>query len=447
MIRTKRGLNLPIAGSPRQAVSDGRPVRSVALLGYDYPGLKPTMEVTAGDRVTAGQLVFTDKKTPGVRYTAPASGTVSAINRGARRAFQSLVIDIEEGEETDFGAVDPGDIAKLPRDTVVDKLIQSGEWTALRTRPFSKVPAIDAVPHAIFVTAIDTRPLAADPMVTIAEHKAAFSAGLAVLSRLTDGTIYVCAAPGAELPASGIDRVREETFAGPHPAGLVGTHIHFLSPVSQKRSVWHIGYQNLIGIGYLFTRGKLYHDRVVALAGPGVMEPRLVKTRVGANLEEMTAGELVDANQRVISGSVLDGRTARGASAFLGKYHNQVSVLREGTDREFMGFVMPGFDKFSLTRLFMSAFTGKREFAFTTSTGGSERAMVPLGTYEEVMPLDVLPTQLLRSLLVSDIDNAIALGCLELDEEDLALCTMVCPGKYEYGPYLRQMLSRIEAEG
>ncbi|MEX1237348.1 MAG: Na(+)-translocating NADH-quinone reductase subunit A, partial [Pseudomonadales bacterium] len=341
----------------------------------------------------------------------------------------------------------PGDIASLDRDQVVQQLIDSGEWTALKTRPFGKVPAPDAVPAAIFVTAMDTRPLGADPQRFISEHKDAFKAGVKVMLKLTGGSVYVCKAPGADVPGVDDSRVKVEEFAGPHPAGLVGTHIHFLCPVSQRRSVWTIGYQNLIAIGYLFTTGKLFHERVIALAGPGISNPRLLRTRVGASTLELTAGELSEVNQRTISGSVLDGRTAAGATAYLGRHHNQVSVLREGTDRELLGFVMPGTNKFSITRLYVGSFFNGRKFDLTTSTGGSERAMVPIGTYEEVMPLDILPTQLLRALLVSDIEAAINLGCLELDEEDLALCTMVCPGKYEYGPYLREMLSRIEAEG
>lgn len=317
----------------------------------------------------------------------------------------------------------------------------------LKTRPFGRVPAPEVVPAAIFVTAIDTRPLTADPQLFIAEHQDAFKAGLAVMLKLTEGNVFVCKAPDTAVPAVDDGRLRTEEFAGPHPAGLVGTHIHFLYPVSQKRSVWTIGYQNLIAIGYLFTTGKLFHERVVALAGPGAVNPRLLRTRVGASTLDLTEGELADANLRTISGSVLDGRTAAGPTAYLGRHHNQVSVLREGTDRELLGFVMPGTNKFSITRLYVGSFFAGRKFDLTTTTHGSERAMVPIGTYEEVMPLDVLPTQLLRALLVSDIETAISLGCLELDEEDLALCTMVCPGKYEYGPYLREMLSRIEAEG
>jgi Na+-transporting NADH:ubiquinone oxidoreductase subunit A len=441
MIKIKKGLDLPITGKPVQQIDAAPVVTRVAVVGHDFPGLKPTMEVAEGDTVAKGQLIFTDKKNPGVRYTAPASGKVVEVNRGKKRVFESLVIELDGSAETEF------DIKAGSREDVVATLVESGEWIGLKTRPFGKVPAIDSAPLNIFVTAIDTRPLTADPKMFINQHSAAFEKGLEVLTKLTEGTVFLCAAPGVELPGSGVAGVQREDFSGLHPAGLAGTHIHFLSPVSQQKQVWSINYQDVIAIGSLFETGKLFSERVIALAGPGVKNPRLLKTVAGASLAEITKGEIEAEGQRVISGSVLDGRKASGPAAYLGRFHNQVSVLKEGTKREFMGFVMPGADKFSLTRLFVSSLFGSKGVEITTSTGGSHRAMVPLGTYEEMMPLDILPTQLLRALLVSDVDSAIQLGCLELDEEDLALCTFACTGKYEYGPYLRGMLSRIEAEG
>lgn len=447
MIKIKQGLDLPIAGDPDQTIDDRPPARTVALLGFDYPGMKPTMEVAAGDRVVAGQVVFTDKKTEGVKYTAPATGRVAAINRGAKRVFQSLVIDVEGDESETFADYKPDDIRKLNRDQIVENLVDSGEWVALKTRPFGKVPSPDSAPRSIFVTAMDTRPLTADPQLFTAEQRDAFLTGLDILSQLTEGPVFVCTAAGAEIPRSDNERVRVETFDGPHPAGLAGTHIHFLDPVSQNKMVWYIGYQDVIAWGNLFLTGKIFYDRVVALAGPSVDRPRLIRTRLGANTDEITAGEIATGNHRVISGSVLDGRRAHGSTAFLGRHHNQISVLREGRDRELLGFVAPGFKKFSITRLFASSIAGPGKFEFTTNTNGSERAMVPTGIFEEVVPMDILPTQLLRALLVNDVDVAIDLGCLELDEEDLALCTFGCAGKYEYGPHLRAMLDLIEKEG
>lgn len=447
MIKIRRGLDLPITGKPSQTIEAGPQVRQVALIGFDYHGMKPTMAVKVGDKVKKGQELFSDKKNEGVKFTAPAAGTISAINRGDQRVFQSIVIDVEGDDAVEFAKYDAAALAGLSAEQVEGNLVQSGLWTALRTRPFSKAPALKSKPSSIFVQAMDTNPLAADAAVIIAEKKEAFANGVTVLSRLTDGKVFVCHAPNADVPKSAASNVSHETFAGPHPAGNAGTHIHFLDAASIKKVVWSIGYQDVIAIGELFTTGVLNSDRVVALAGPQVERPRLVRTQVGASVNELTAGSLKVGDNRVISGSVFGGRRIRETTAFLGRFHTQVSVLAEGTEREFMHYMRAGVNKFSVLNLFLSKLMPGKAFAFTTSTNGSERAMVPVGSYEKVMPLDILPTQLLRSLIVGDTDMAQALGCLELDEEDLALCTFVCPGKYEYGPILRSNLTRIEIEG
>lgn len=443
MIKINQGLDLPISGVPEQVIYDGPKIRSVAVIGFDYVGMKPTMEVQQGDRVKTGQVIFSDKKTPGVKFTAPATGIVSAINRGAKRVLQSVVIDVEEDDYQAFASY--SDLTAVSREQVVDNLVNSGLWVSLRSRPFSRIPAPESHPAAIFVTAIDTQPLAANPDVIIAEQLAAFSDGVTVLSKLTEGKVFVCTAAGSAVSVSGSNVISEQ-FAGPHPAGLAGTHIHFLAPVSSSRKVWTVGYQDVIAIGHLFREGKLRTERVVALAGPQIEQPRLLRTRLGANLEEFTAGQFLPGENRIISGSVLGGRTARGLTCYLGRYHQQVSVLLEGNHREFMGWLSPGVNKHSMMPIYVSQFANKL-FNYTTNTNGSERAMVPMGSYERVMPLDILPTQLLRSLIVGDTATAQQLGCLELDEEDLALCTYVCPGKYEYGPILRDNLTRIEKEG
>ena len=390
MINIKRGLDLPITGSPEQTVTERRHVRSVAVLGSDYVGMKPTMAVSVGDRVKQGQLLFTDKKNTEVRYTSPASGVVAAIHRGERRVFQSLVIDVEGEEEETFSRYTPADLDGLTREQVQTNLVQSGLWTALRTRPYSKVPVPGSVPAALFVTAMDTNPLSANPEVIIAGQIEAFEQGLKVISKLTDGKLYLCKAPATVMPA-GPAQVRE--FSGPHPAGLVGTHIHFLEPVGASKMVWHIGYQDVIAIGKLFVTGRLFVERVVALSGPRVKKPRLIRTRLGASTEELVAGELLTGENRVISGSVFGGFTASGPCAYLGRYSNQVTVLREGRERPLLHYIVPGFDRFSVMPIYVSRFM-KRLFSFSTTTNGSARAMVPVGAYEKVMPLDILPTQL-----------------------------------------------------
>ena len=447
MVKIKRGMDIPIQGAPQQVIEDAPAPRAVGVVGYDYVGMKPTMEVREGDRVKLGQLLFTDKKTEGVRYTAPASGVVSAINRGAKRVLQSVVIELEGDDAVDFPAVAPESIGAVDAATVRRQLVESGQWTALRTRPFSKVPAPDSETAAIFVTAIDTNPLAADPAVVIAEQRDAFAAGQDLLAKLTNGKLYVCIAPGADVPRGQATNIEVAEFAGPHPAGLAGTHIHFLEGASASKSVWTIGYQDVIATGRLFLDGKLYTQRVIALAGPQVERPRLLRTYLGVDLQALCAGELKGGDNRIVSGSVLGGRAVSGATSYLGRYHTQVSVLLEGRKREFMGWLSPGTRKHSNLGIYVTSFFGTKPLPMTTTTNGSERAMVPVGSYEDVMPLDILPTQLLRALIVGDTETAQSLGCMELEEEDLALCSYVCPGKYEYGPILRDNLTRIEKEG
>jgi Na+-transporting NADH:ubiquinone oxidoreductase subunit A len=450
--KIKRGLDIPLAGVPDPVIRDGPRVRTAGLIGLDYLGLKAALEVKPGDRVRLGQCLFTDKKNPRVRYVAPAAGEVSVIHRGARRVLQSVVIRIDAGRDREhaqlFDRHSRSSLEGLGRDQAIERLLGSGLWTALRGRPFSTVPDPASVPDAIFVNAMDTNPLAPDPFPIIAAEMEAFADGLRVLSGLTEGRVFVCSAPHIELKVPASDRVVRAEFDGPHPAGLPGTHIHFLYPVDAQHAVWTIGYQDVIAFGKLFTAGEIWTERVAALAGPGVKHPRLVRTRLGAAVDDLLAGELPDLECRVISGSVIAGRRAAGWGAYLGRYHNQITVLAEGRQRELFGWIKPGFNKFSSANVFMSSIVGRgRRFPLSTSQNGSARAMVPIGVYESVMPQDLLPTPLLRALLIRDTEAAQKLGCLELDEEDLALCSFVCPSKYDFGPALRASLERIEREG
>jgi Na+-transporting NADH:ubiquinone oxidoreductase subunit A len=446
MIKVRHGLDLPISGAPQQSILEGQKVSQVAVVGHDYPGMKPTMVVRPGDRVSLGQLLFTDKKNEGVKYTAPAAGTIAAIHRGDRRVFQSLVIDVEGDDSETFPSYGTQELSSLDRETVVSNLVDSGQWVALRTRPYSKVPAINSMPASIFVTAMDTNPLAADPAVIIKQRSVDFLSGLKVLTRLTTGAVNLCVAPNSSVVGDEIDGVTKTVFSGPHPAGLPGTHIHFVDPVSASKTVWSIGYQDVIGIGTLFTTGRIDNRRVVALGGPQVNQPRLLQTQLGANLDQLLAGELAHGENRIVSGSLLAGRKANAELAYLGRYHVQVSVIREGRDREHLHYLRAGVNKHSALPIYVSSLS-KKLFSMTSSTNGSERAMVPVGAYEDVTALDILPVQLLRSLIVGDTEMAQSLGCLELDEEDVGLYAYVCVGKYEYGAILRDNLNRIEKEG
>jgi Na+-transporting NADH:ubiquinone oxidoreductase subunit A len=445
--KSSKGLNLPLAGEPAPHIEAASVARRVALLGPDTHGLKPALLVAPGDTVRRGQPLYQDKKNEGVRYTAPASGRIAELHRGERRALISLVIEVDERgiERTEFETYQRRSPESLPAADVQALLVESGLWTAFRTRPFSVVPKLNARPAAIFVTATDTRPHAPDPALVLQDRLDDFRTGLSVLTRLREAPVFLChnARAQYDVPAG----VTAVAFEGPHPSGNAGWHIHRLMPAGLERSVWTIGYQDVAAIGRLFSTGDLDVTRVVSLAGPAVSRPRLLRTRLGASLEDLTNGELKPGNNRIISGSVLDGRGVTGpGDAFLGRYHLQIAALPEAGEREMFGFIVPGRDKFSVTNTVLGALRSGHRFALTTSTNGSPRAMVPIGSYERVMPFDMLPTMLLRALITKDDPRAVALGALELDEDDVALCTYVCPGKYEYGPMLRGTLERIEKE-
>jgi len=327
--------------------------------------------------------------------------------------------------------------------------VESGLWTAIRRRPFSNVPSPEESCRSIFVTAISTDPLGVNPEVALDGRNEDFERGLWALSHLTDGPVFLCRAPGSRIEPGDAPRIRVEEFQGKHPAGLVGTHIHFLDPVSRANVVWHVGAQDVAAIGELFATGRLPVERVVSLAGPLVQRPRLLATRLGAATTPLVEGQLFPGEVRVISGSPLYGhRAMSNAGGFLGRYSTQITCLAEDHRRRFLGWLLPGWDLFSTTRAYASALRPKTtRYSFTTSAQGGHRAMVPIGLFERVMPLDIMPTFLLRALLVDDLERAEVLGCLELDEEDLALCSFVSPGKEDYAPALRRNLLEIWKEG
>ena len=455
-----KGLDLPLKGLPSTVVDQGAQVDHVALLGPDYHGMCPTMKVEPGTQVSLGDELFEDKKNPGVVFCAPASGEVKKVHRGDKRAFLSCVIavdhsrDKEDQKKSFFDPWTLEGIAKASCDQLKERMVQAGLWSALRTRPFSKTPLLSSKPRGVFVSTLDTRPLAMDPQVVICQHQEAFVAGLSVLAGVAECDVYLNIGLNQRIPGQELSFVKVTTWEGKHPAGLVGTHMHMLLPVDLEHVNWHIGYQDVMALGYLFLEGRYWVYRYVALTGPCAHSPRILKTRLGACLTELLDGgkevSLQMDQVRVISGSVLGGRWAQKPVDYLSRWSHQVCLLEEGVRRDFFltkGWLSPGFHKFSILGTYLGKFIPGYLFAMNTSTQGSKRAMVPIGMYEKVMPLDILPTYLLRALIAQDTERAQELGALELDEEDLALCTFVCPGKYEYGPVLRHNLEDIEKNG
>ena len=450
MIRIKKGLDIPIYGTPAEDIVDSKKSRSVAVLGNDYVGMKPTMLVEEGDSVSLGQPLFEDKKNPGVLITSPAGGKIEAINRGDRRALQSIVIEVEAEEKAEeFKSFTAEELVSATSESVRHQLITSGMWAAFRTRPYSKIPTVDSSPSNVFISVLDTEPLSPDPEKIVNLRLEDFNFGISVLKRLIDCPIHISVSENSSLEIIEDEQVKKHRFSGPHPAGLVGTHMHYISPASLTNVNWTIGYQDLMAIGSLFKTGYVSKERVIALSGPQVNEPRYIKTRLGACTDELTAGELTQRENRIISGSVISGREAIGSYAYLGRYHNQISVIAEpnSKDREFMNWLTPGPRKFSKIPLFLSSLFPKKIFKFKALMNGSDRPIVPIGVYEEVLPLNMLPAMLLRNVVLMDTEKIQDLGGLELDEEDLSLCSYVCPGKYDFGSLLRAGLNKIEVEG
>ena len=451
MIRIKRGLDIPLEGSPQGTPEVLSKPRSVGLLGPDYNGMKPTMLVNTGDKVKLGQGLFEDKKNPGVIFTSPAGGIIQAINRGARRKLQSVVIELDQDElSVIFKKYTPQQIESINSETIREQLVKSGLWTSFRTRPYSKTPRIDDTPNGLFINLMDTNPLALDPNLVISIEKNSFNSGINLLKNLLNCHIYLCTSNQSKYKDLEDEQLSVHEFLGVHPSGLTGTHMHYLSPASATNILWAINFADIINIGGLFLQGQLSTTKYISLAGPQVIEPKIVKTRIGASIDELCAGQLKPSENRIISGSVLNGREAIGAYSYLGKFHNQISVIEEAnsSDREFLNWLRPGFNKHSQLSLYAKSFFSKnKKIKFKTLMNGADRAIVPLGVYEEVFPFQILITILLRYIAIGDTEKIQSLGALELDEEDLALCSYVCPSKYDFGSLLRTNLTTIQEEG
>lgn len=408
----KRGLDIGLTGSPRQEIQNITFIYSSALLGSDYLDLRPEFRVDQGSQVVAGQTLFVDRKRPDIHFVSPVTGSVAAITRGHRRRLDAVVLSAEGDAKQEFAV--PG---ALDRVNLTSLMCESGLWTALRARPFDVIPDPGTTPFAIFVTAMESKPNAADASVVIASAQAEFDRGLAVLPLLTNGEVHVCHRPAAPLSLQG-DRIKPAIFDGPHPSGLPGTHIHFIAPASIERPVWHIGYQDVIALGHLLGTGTIKADKVIALGGPGAKEPRLLRVTPGVDLDELVQNEVSIEDAEVLSGSILAGKQAR----YLGRYDTQVTLLKRKSQNE-IGSTLARFLK-----------------ALQTPT------IVPLETHDAVMPLGILAGPLMRALAVGDAETAKRLGCLELCEDDVALLSHVCPSGNHYGHLLRNVLNELKEQ-
>ena len=445
-IKIKRGLDVPLHGSlPSHEVDDRLDTTRVALLPQESWGIKTRLLAQEGDRVQVGTPLFCDRRDESVLYTSPAAGRVAAIQRGERRAVLSVVVEVDGDEALDLNAPE---LAKAGREDVKACLARSGLWPALRRRPYDKVALSTDEPFAIIVQAYDSHPLAPDLREVVRGREDEVQVGLGVLAKLTDGTVHLAVQAGSDWSACRADGVQETAFSGPHPAGTAGTSIHHLAPAGAQRIVWHVGIQDVADIGRLFRTGKRAATRTVAITGPEAKAPKLVRTRPGADTAQLLGGESSAQEPRVVNGSALHGNVANPdtPTGFLGRYATQLTLLENEVGRDFLGWALPVSGRFTLTNAVWDKFFRKR-FKFDTDENGSLRAIVPIGVYEAVMPLDVLPTQLVKALASEDLEMAEKLGVLELAEEDLALCQFVDPCKVPITEWLRSMLTTIEKEG
>lgn len=406
-----RGIDIGFAGEPGQAVADVILPRNIALLGDDYPGLRPRFAVAEGDAVGAGDLLFTDRRRPELRHVAPAGGIVVEIRCGGRRSLDRLVIALDGREGRRFEVPAP-----LDRPSLTKLLVESGAWQALKTRPFDDTPVPGSAPEALFVTAIDTRPLAPDSAVVIDRHRDWFAAGLGALPLLANGPVHLCHAAKASVPT--VEGVKPAAFSGPHPAGLAGTHIQYLHPVGHGGTVWHIGYQDVIAIGHLLTTGRIWTRRVVALAGDGVRKPCLIETVPGAELRAVCADELIGAPVRLLSGSPLDGRPEH----HLARGHIQVTATTQPE-----------------TGLSASGFAARLRAWLTM--GGT--AIIPNAAHEPAAPPGILPIPFLRAISVGDSETARRLGALAFGADDMALLSYVDGGRTDFGALLLRTLDDL----
>ena len=437
MIKTSKGLNLPISGTPDPIISDAPNVTSVSLLANDFVGMKPTMMVKVGDIVKRGTKLFEDKKNPGIFFTSPAGGTVKDINRGDKRKFLSVEVEVSENEDAEYFEYEN------TSEGLTELLINTGLWNAFRTRPFNRTPKVGSLPDAVFVNACDTNPLSVDPYFIIDQDRDDFKNGLEALTRLFSCPIH-CTYQNNNFEIN-VDKINYCQVSGPHPAGLSSTHISQLYPVSINKIAWTINYQDIISLGYLLKNKSLRTHKIVALGGPSVFKPSLISARISANIDQLTAGK-IDNNSRVVSGSLIYGHASEGIMNYLGFYDSIISAIPDEANDIFLNWLMPGSNLHSKLNVFSSSLLKPNKFTFNVSLNGGDRAIVPVGSYDEILPMDILVPQLLKALVVGDIEQAVELGMLELAPEDLALASYICPSKYDYCSILANNLNNLYLE-
>ncbi len=436
LVKINKGLDIRLKGKPVLQLETLNNSGLYAIKPTDFPGLTPKLAVKVDDEVKAGSALFYNKNLPELKFTSPVSGKVVAINRGERRRILEIVVE-SDGKMESLGFRN-GDPKSLSRDEIKETLLSSGLWPFIKQRPFNIIANPEESPRAIFLSAFDSAPLAPDNEFILKDNKAALQTGIDALGMLTDGKVHVGVRKGTiqESIFTTINGIEINEFQGPHPAGTVGVQIHHIAPINKADIVWVIQAQDILSIGSLFEKGILDAERIVSLAGSEVKEPKYYKTILGASIRNMVDGNVNDGNLRFISGNVLTGEKI-SREGFTGYYDNQVTVIPEGDHHEMFGWIMPRLKKFSTSMSYFSWMMPKKEFESDTNLNGGQRAFVVSGQYEKVLPMDIYPVELLKAVIIGDIDKMENLGIYEVAEEDLALCEFVCTSKTEVQSILR----------
>jgi Na+-transporting NADH:ubiquinone oxidoreductase subunit A len=444
IIRIKKGLNINLIGEAEKIIKE-LSTDQYALKPTDFIGVFPKLLVKEGDVVKAGSPLFTDKTRENILFTSPVSGVIQEIKRGAKRVVLEVKI-VSDGKNGHvlFGTADP---KKLEKAAITEKMLASGVWPLVRQRPYSVIANPDDEPKAIFVSAFDSAPLAPDNSFVVQGETEAFQKGLDALSRLTKGTVHLNldANHSNSKVFENFKGVQINRFAGPHPAGNVGVQINKIDPINKAEVVWYLYPQDVVLIGRLFLTGTFDATRVIALTGPEVLKPVYYKTKIGAAIHNFIHGNVSNSEKRFISGNVLTGNKI-GSDGYVGFYSSQLTVVKEGNYHEFLGWALPGFNKFSFSRSFPAFLFKNKKYDLDTNIHGGHRALVMTGLFEKVFPFNIYPMQLLKAIMVEDIDMMEKLGIYEVDEEDFALCEVIDTSKTDIQEVVRKGLDLMRKE-
>ena len=444
-IRLKKGLNIHLHGEADKVYASIPQSETFVVRPTDFHGMTPKLTVKEGDRVNAGSVLFFDKYNERVKFTSPVSGEVVAINRGAKRRILEVVLKADA--EVKYESFDKGSAADLSREQIVETLLSSGAWPFVRQKPFDVIANPDDMPKAIFISTFNTAPLAADNDFVLHGMEKEFQTGLDYVAKLTEGTVHLNI-DGNTNPSkvfTDAKGVQINKVSGQHPAGNVGVQVHHIDPINKGDVVWYLYPQDVIVIARLFTEGKYDASRIIALTGSQVAKPRYYRTIAGASISNMVMDNLKEGDSRFISGDVLTG-TQIAANGTLGFYDTQVSVIPEGNHQEFLGWLAPGLDKFSISKTFFSWLIPSKKYNLDTNYHGEERAYVITGNYEKVFPMDIFPMQLIKACMIEDIELMESLGIYEVSPEDFALCEFICTSKIEVQQIIREGLDLIKKE-